>query len=146
MASDSQSRGYVVKAGVSREPVVPQPGRFLATSEDTQGAFMVVEAAGGAIGASALHVHHDHDEAMYIIEGSVVATIGDVEHHLGPGDFAFLPKGIPHRLDFRTKAKWLLVGSGGYDSSRGRIYGAFSGGRTGAEAYALLDDVAFVSE
>jgi mannose-6-phosphate isomerase-like protein (cupin superfamily) len=146
MASDPQSRGYVVKAGASRRPAVPQPGRFLATSEDTQGAFMVVEAAGGAIGPSALHVHHDHDEAMYIIEGNVIATIGEVEHHLGPGDFAFLPKGVPHRLDFRTEAKWPLIGTGGYDDSRGRIFAAFSEGHRGADAYAVLKDVDFVAE
>ena len=146
MASDSKSRGYVVKADSSRSPSVPQPGRFLATSEDTMGAFMVAEAAGGAIGRSALHVHHDHDEAMYLIEGTVIATIGEVEHELSPGDFAFLPKGVPHRLDFRTDAKWLVIGSGGYDDSRGRIYASFTEGRTGADAYSVLNDVDFVSE
>jgi glyoxylate utilization-related uncharacterized protein len=118
----------------------------LATSADAEGAFIFVEASGEAIGPSALHVHHDHDEAMYILEGEVVVTIDDEEYQLGPGDFAFLPKGVPHRLDFRTPARWLLVGSGGYEESRGNLYGAFVGGRSASEIYSKIKDVDFVSE
>jgi mannose-6-phosphate isomerase-like protein (cupin superfamily) len=45
-----------------------------------------------------LHIHHREDEGIYVLEGSLTAVAGEEIYTLGPGDFAFLPKGIPHSL------------------------------------------------
>ena len=43
------------------------------------------------------HVHHESDEAFYILEGEAAVTVGDDFCVIArPGDFVFLPKNIPH--------------------------------------------------
>jgi mannose-6-phosphate isomerase-like protein (cupin superfamily) len=43
-----------------------------------------------------LHIHHDEDEILQIIEGSVRIVCGDTNVIAGPGAFAYLPRGVPH--------------------------------------------------
>lgn len=43
-----------------------------------------------------LHVHHEEDELMQILEGTVRVVCGDTDVVAGPGSFAFLPRGVPH--------------------------------------------------
>ncbi|HEX5822970.1 MAG TPA: cupin domain-containing protein [Candidatus Limnocylindrales bacterium] len=42
------------------------------------------------------HVHKDHDEWSYILEGRIGARIGDDEFVAGPGSYILKPRGIPH--------------------------------------------------
>lgn len=42
------------------------------------------------------HVHHTETEAFYMLEGSMIVFVADIERRVGPGDFALLPQGIPH--------------------------------------------------
>lgn len=42
------------------------------------------------------HVHHDNDEAFYVLEGEILLQIGEEEHRLTPGSYAFGPRGVPH--------------------------------------------------
>jgi mannose-6-phosphate isomerase-like protein (cupin superfamily) len=39
---------------------------------------------------------HSFEESFYILEGSVLAQIGDKTHSLGPGNFGLIPTGTPH--------------------------------------------------
>lgn len=43
-----------------------------------------------------LHVHHEHDEAIYVIEGEIEARVGDEAKRLTPGSFLMMPASIPH--------------------------------------------------
>jgi mannose-6-phosphate isomerase-like protein (cupin superfamily) len=43
-----------------------------------------------------LHIHHREDELLQIIEGSVRIVCADTDVTLGPGGFAYLPRGVPH--------------------------------------------------
>ena len=43
-----------------------------------------------------LHIHHEEDEILQILEGRVRVVCGDVDTVAGPGAFAFLPRGVPH--------------------------------------------------
>ena len=146
MTKSNLSRGYVVKAGASRTPPLPQSGRSLVTTEDSNGAFMIAESSSNVAGPGALHVHHDHDEVMYVLEGEVIATVGETIHHLCASELVYLPKGVPHRLEFPTTARWLLIGSGGYDQSRGELSSAFAKGLKGVDVYAEIGNVDFVSD
>lgn len=58
-------------------------------------------------GKSPLHVHHNDDEAFYLLEGRVTYTCGDQQFEGGPGSFIWLPRDIPHRLRFETHCKLL---------------------------------------
>lgn len=42
------------------------------------------------------HVHHETDEAFYVLEGTLEIDIGDRTAELTPGSFAFGPRGVPH--------------------------------------------------
>ena len=43
-----------------------------------------------------LHIHHAEDELVQILEGSIRFVCGDADAILGPGGFAYLPRGVPH--------------------------------------------------
>lgn len=47
-------------------------------------------------GVVPLHIHHDNDEAFYVIEGELLFQIGDDQHTLTTGTYAFGPRGVPH--------------------------------------------------
>jgi quercetin dioxygenase-like cupin family protein len=44
-----------------------------------------------------LHVHESVDETFYVLDGEVTVWVGDADPVvLGPGDFSFAPRGLPH--------------------------------------------------
>lgn len=50
-----------------------------------------------------LHVHHDEDELLQVLEGELRVVCGETDVVVGVGAFAFLPRGVPH-------AWWVLEG------------------------------------
>ena len=44
-----------------------------------------------------LHVHHREDEAFWVLEGDVTLEVGGTTIEASAGDYAFGPRGIPHR-------------------------------------------------
>jgi quercetin dioxygenase-like cupin family protein len=75
------------------------PGRdliFKVTGEDTGGAidYFVCEVA--PHGGPPLHVHHDQDETLHVQRGRFKVKIGEQEHTLETGGFAYMPAGLPH--------------------------------------------------
>lgn len=50
-----------------------------------------------------IHPHvHAFEESFYVLEGSVVAQIGEKSYALGPGHFGLIRTGVPHA--FRNAA------------------------------------------
>ena len=43
-----------------------------------------------------LHIHHEEDEILQILEGTVRVVCGNTDIVLGEGGFAFLPRAVPH--------------------------------------------------
>jgi quercetin dioxygenase-like cupin family protein len=75
------------------------PGRdliFKVTGEDTDGAldYFIVEVA--PHGGPPLHMHHHQEETLHVLKGSYKVRIGDDVYRCDEGDFAYLPKGVPH--------------------------------------------------
>ena len=68
-----------------------------ATDDDTRGAYafqhMTVAPNFPWIPA---HIHHNEDEAFYVLDGECAVRIGEQVHTLGAGTFALLPRGIAH--------------------------------------------------
>jgi uncharacterized protein (TIGR02246 family) len=60
--------------------------------------------------ASPYHVHHNEDEAFYILEGTVAFLCGDAWHVAGPGSWVYGPRDIPHgfRVIGTNPARMLL--------------------------------------
>jgi mannose-6-phosphate isomerase-like protein (cupin superfamily) len=59
-------------------------------------------------GAIQLHLH-SFEESFYILEGTVLAQMGDKTYTLGPGNFGLIPTGVPHawRNSGSAPVRWL---------------------------------------
>ncbi len=72
----------------------------LVSDDDTGGllaASIVTQPPGSG---SPLHVHTREAEAWFLLEGTMTYVAGADTFHLAPGDFIYLPQGVPHA--FRT--------------------------------------------
>ena len=77
---------------------------FLAIAADTGGSFSLFEYRVAPQQGIPLHRHSD-DEAFFVLEGTIEFQIKEQHVHLGPGEFAFVPKQIPHRYHNRSSEK-----------------------------------------
>lgn len=68
-----------------------------ATAADTGGQMTIVEITEHPDAEAPLHVHHREDEGFWVLEGRVKFEVGDATFEAGPGDYAFGPRGVPHR-------------------------------------------------
>ena len=72
--------------------------RVRVSAAQTADAFALIEMNQPAGDMPPLHVHHDHDETFYVLEGEITLYVGEETYLLRPGDCAFAPRGIPHTL------------------------------------------------
>ena len=87
------------------------PTVMRSTGETTDGHFFLMEALAMPPGlASPYHVHHNEDEAFYILEGTVAFLCGDTWRVAGPGAWVYGPRDIPHgfRVIGSSPARMLL--------------------------------------
>jgi quercetin dioxygenase-like cupin family protein len=99
-----QGEGLRLQSGPGRDLV------FKLTGEDTRGAldYFIVEVA--PRGGPPLHVHHEQEETLHVLSGRFKIQIGDDEHVVEPGGFAYLPAGLPHAfLNLTDEAAELIV-------------------------------------
>jgi len=115
--------GYFVIAAVISSSMVPSPwpppsdvphaGMMLAepdikstfvlrrTAADTENAYVELDLlmeAGGGPGHLASHVHPGVEEALQVLEGSVIISIDGEDHVLTAGGRAVIPKGVSHAI------------------------------------------------
>jgi mannose-6-phosphate isomerase-like protein (cupin superfamily) len=67
-----------------------------ASAHETGGLLTVLELFEPPHEEAPLHVHRNEDEAFVILEGTATFVIGDTTADVGPGDFLYGPRGIPH--------------------------------------------------
>ena len=65
-------------------------------AEQTGGAFSLFRAEADPGSAVPPHVHTREDEAFYVTAGRFAVQTGDRSVELGPGEFAFAPRGVVH--------------------------------------------------
>ena len=65
-------------------------------SEDTGGAYSVVQETSPPQGGPPPHIHHNVDEALYVREGEVEVLVGDHTTRASAGSLAYVPKGTLH--------------------------------------------------
>ena len=68
-----------------------------ATGKDTNEQFSLIEMVEYEGGEAPLHVHHNEDEAFWVLEGSLTFEVGDKTIKAETGTFLFGPKDVPHR-------------------------------------------------
>jgi hypothetical protein len=72
---------------------------FLATGDQTQGRFALIEALTRKGNCPPRHIHRNEDESFYILEGEITALIGDQTIRGTPGTLIFGPRGVPHSFE-----------------------------------------------
>lgn len=68
-----------------------------ASAADTGGQMTIVEVTEPPGAEAPLHVHHNEDEAFWVLDGDATFEIGDTTVEARVGDYAFGPRHIPHR-------------------------------------------------
>jgi quercetin dioxygenase-like cupin family protein len=104
--------GHSVAAGDGeRIWIVGDTMTLKATGESTMGSLVLLENLTAPGGGPPPHVHTREDEFWYVLDGTFEIRIGDQVHVLGPGGFAYAPRGTVH--NFRNTAETagrILVG------------------------------------
>jgi len=95
--SEVADAAYILRPGEGRSMDL---GGFrmsvLATDDQTNGAFSVLEADEPAGFGPPLHIHRDAAEAFYVLEGEYVIFLDDREFVCPAGSFIFIPAGLAH--------------------------------------------------
>ena len=102
-------------------PVVLEPGggetaavgalRFSikAGAEQTQGAYSLVEADGPSFATP--HVHHDREEAFFVVDGNVTFLVDDARTDAQPGGFLLVPRETLHGFRSNGDARLIIIHS-----------------------------------
>lgn len=72
--------------------------RFLATGNETDGEYFLVEATIPPGGGPPFHIQTREEEAFYVLEGELTFYGEDGEIVAGPGSYLNIPKGAKHRF------------------------------------------------
>jgi len=92
--------------------------RFLVTSEQTGGAFALIEVVSPGSSAVPLHVHQREDETFFMLEGRLKVFCAGNTTVLERNATAFLPRGIPHSYsnpDETPTKSLVLITPGGFE-------------------------------
>jgi mannose-6-phosphate isomerase-like protein (cupin superfamily) len=69
---------------------------ILAFGDETGGAYALIEMRITPGGGPPVHLHDDDDESFLVLEGRFRILQGDVIRDVGPGEFVFGPRRVPH--------------------------------------------------
>ena len=83
-------------AGVSHGFMPGERFTWKATGEVTGGALDIAELALEAAVGPPEHIHHQNDEAYYILNGRYRFKVGEEIAEATNGTFVFIPRGTPH--------------------------------------------------
>ena len=70
--------------------------KFIASSEDTNSAYAVVELTEMPGYKTAWHQHNNCEEAFYIVEGVLTIKITEKTYEMSAGSYILIPRGTPH--------------------------------------------------
>ncbi len=82
---------------------------FLATGEDTQGRFALIEAVQRKGNVPPPHIHRREDEIFYVLEGELAFSVGDRTMKAVPGTMVFLPRNVQHSFTIESEQARVLV-------------------------------------
>jgi len=118
---NNRPKMVALKAGEPAElPYDAGTARFLVSSEDTNGAWSLVELKEMPGYKTNLHRHNYTDEAFYVLEGALTVKINDKISEYPAGSYVLIPRGTPHAQGNRGKVpvKLLLTMTpGGFERS-----------------------------
>ena len=99
---------FTLASGEGRTLPTPAGGQvtFKVLSEDSSGAFSLLEFNVPAGAGPRLHVHEATEECIYVLQGQLQIQLGDAVHDADAGSCIFIP--AVYRTAFATSAECLL--------------------------------------
>ena len=80
-----------------------------ATSEETDGAFILVEDRMTEGKMTPLHTHPNQDETLIVLEGEILVYAEGREHRVGPRGVAVALRGAPHAFMVTSESALILT-------------------------------------
>ena len=80
-----------------------------ASGAETGGSFAQVESDDPRGSAPPLHIHRNEEETFYVLDGELSVFVDGEELRLATGDFAVVPRGVPHAYLVRSERARMLV-------------------------------------
>jgi mannose-6-phosphate isomerase-like protein (cupin superfamily) len=74
----------------------PDPWVVRAAGAASDDRFSLVEGVISYLQGPPLHIHHDQDDTMLIVRGTLKFQVGEDVFDASPGDLVSAPKGVPH--------------------------------------------------
>ena len=107
----TEATGYAFQAGDGDRLTMLGTEQAILSGTRTGASFTVLAADWPAGTSAPPHVHDDEDEAFYVLQGRLRVKCGDSEWVLGPGGFAYLPRGAIHQpnVEGETAARVLII-------------------------------------
>ncbi len=136
MNSRIVNSGFLSKSGEG-ELLVKSGMRLKVGAAQTGGAFEVLELGGS--GNPPPHVHRDHEECFYIIEGLFTFTLGAEQVKAPAGSLVFVPRNTPHAFKHSEGSRALVfVVPANLESFFRELGDGLAAGRPEAELRAAL--------
>lgn len=92
---------------------------FKVTSAQSGGSLLLFEHAAGRGKTTPLHLHPDHDETGYVLEGELLLHLDGIEHRAGPGATVCFPRGVPHAFVVTSevaRSLWVVTPGGAMEA------------------------------
>jgi quercetin dioxygenase-like cupin family protein len=111
MSTETTIKPYRVPSGEGLANFWWKTGRMTvkAGGAETDHAFAQIENFDPRGTATPLHVHHNEDETFYVVEGEITVLVGGERIDLGPGDYLFAPRDIPHTTIVTSESARVLT-------------------------------------
>ncbi len=112
MNSITVSHAFVSRPGEGQ--ALPRVGRVRVSSAQTGGTFEVIELAPPSgpeqapSGGPPPHVHHEHEECFFIVEGTFKFVLGNQEVEAPAGSVVLVPRGTRHAFKRGEGARALV--------------------------------------
>ncbi len=85
--------------------LLPTKGRLKVSAAQSGGAIEVIELGPGS---PPPHIHHEHEECFYVIEGQYTFIVGTEELEAPAGSVVFIPRGTRHAFKRGENARALV--------------------------------------
>jgi len=82
---------------------------FLATGEETNGQFALMEQVARKGNVPPRHIHHREDETFYVVEGEMTFFVGDETLKATAGTMVFAPRDVAHSFTIDSEQVRILV-------------------------------------
>ena len=95
---------------------------WLATSEETGGAFLLFEFVGDQGKVTPLHLHPASDETFYVLDGEILLDLAGERRALSGGGVVVVPRGVPHAFMVASpQTRFLTIQTPGTDEAFYRL-------------------------